>query len=166
MRGLGLTTALTVPLAAQRAGDLRLAPVAAAPPALVVADTQRVPLPPDLSEIDVGRGVAGGILGGALGGLAGYGVALLIVENKQNSCGGKDFCGLAEGLLSVVVGESIGLAVGTHHGSRGRGSLIGGSLASIGVGVAGSILGALAGGLPILLVPVAQIATVLLLEHP
>lgn len=163
--GLSLTSLAAVPMNAQRARDARLAPVAVgwAPPE--AGDTTRVPLPAGSYEINVGDGIVGGLLGGAVGGVAGYGAAILIVRSKR--CSGNDeFCGLGDALLSIVVGESIGLAVGAHYGSRGRGSLVGASLASAGVGVAGSVLAVLSGGPALVLVPVAQLATVLLLEHP
>jgi hypothetical protein len=160
--GLSLAAALAAPLSAQRASHLRIAPSTRIRAA---GDT----LPPARPQLRIEYGIAGGLVGGSLGGLAGAGVGILIAEAKQsrtNGCGGGDLCGLPEAVLSTIVGESIGLAIGSHYGARGRGSLTGEILASVGIGVAGTILGAYAGGWPILLVPVAQIATVLALEHP
>jgi hypothetical protein len=155
--GLGLAATLATPLRGQRANELRIAPALRS---WAAGDT----LPPARQELNVPLAVGGAIVGGGLGGLAGIGVGIFVAENKH--CVSDEYCGLLEALLSVVIGESIGLAVGTHYGSRGRGSLTGEILASVGVGLAGTILGAYAGGWPILLVPVAQLATVLALEHP
>ena len=154
--GLALTVALAAPLSGQRASELRLAaspPVRSAAAPDTIASTR--------NRVDVEMGVIGGVLGGTLGGVAGIGIGVAAARD----CTG-DYCGLVEVGLGLIVGESVGLAVGAHLGSKGRANPVAVTLASLAVGVAGTVLGAHVGGWPILLVPVAQLATVLSLEHP
>jgi hypothetical protein len=98
------------------------------------------------------------MLAGAFGALA--------ITNR-GTCSGED-CGLASFIIGGAIGESIGLAVGTHYGSRGRGNVALAALASTAIGAAG-LAGAFAAerAAPVILiaVPIVQLAVTLAMER-
>jgi hypothetical protein len=109
-------------------------------------------------------GVAGGIAGGSAGFLGG--MLLGASEISRRNCTGED-CGLANAIIGSVIGESVGLAVGGHYGSRGRGNLAIQMLTSTAIGAAGLYSALYAeGAAPIILgaVPVVQLLAVLAME--
>jgi hypothetical protein len=110
------------------------------------------------------RGVAGGILGGGAGFVGGMFAGAS--DLSRRNCTGED-CGLANAILGSMIGESVGLAVGAHYGSRGRGNLAIQLLTSTAIGAAG-LYGAwyAEGAAPLFIgvTPVFQLAAVLAME--
>ncbi|MEO5818502.1 MAG: hypothetical protein ABIT20_24750 [Gemmatimonadaceae bacterium] len=110
----------------------------------------------------------GGVAGRVLGGGAGFfgGMMLGASEISRRSCTGED-CGLANAIIGSMIGESVGLAVGAHYGSRGRGNLAIQMLTSTAIGAAGLYSAWYAeGAAPIILgaVPVVQLLAVMAME--
>jgi hypothetical protein len=110
----------------------------------------------------------GGVAGGVLGGGAGFfgGMMLGASEISRRNCTGED-CGLANAIIGSMVGESVGLALGAHYGSRGRGNLAIQMLTSTAIGAAGFYSAWYAeGAAPIILgaVPVVQLLAVMAME--
>lgn len=136
----------------------RVTPVGATP----ADERQIVEIQPPRQPISTGRGIVGGILGGAVG---------LVVGGPSAGVGGPK-CGdiSCSFLWGAVVGESIGLALGTHYGSRGNGNRAKSMLATTGIGLV-ALTALFASGsdgtaLTILSVtPVVQLAVALALER-
>lgn len=110
----------------------------------------------------------GTVVGGVLGGTAVFFLGAIVggnVENRYFPCHCDD-PGLRGVLWGAAIGESVGLAIGAHVGNGRRGNLALDLLASAGVGAAGIATIVLAGnnGTGLLLIPVAQLATVALAE--
>lgn len=72
-------------------------------------------------------------------------------------------------LLGFGLGESIGLAIGTHLGASGRGNVAGTAISSFGILVGGLVVaGSAPHGTPavaIVLIPAAQLALALAMER-
>ncbi|MDQ6633519.1 MAG: hypothetical protein M3Z10_02050 [Gemmatimonadota bacterium] len=113
-------------------------------------------------EINAVSGIIGGLVGGAGGALAGT----MIGAQAAAGCHG-ELCQLGPALLGFGLGESIGLAVGTHFGARGRGDVALSALTSVGIMVGGVLLSAAAGEgmITLPLVPFAQLAAALAMER-
>jgi hypothetical protein len=110
----------------------------------------------------------GAIVGGVAGGVAGAYVGLEIAANATRNCRG-EFCGFGEALLGLGLGESIGLAVGAHVGSRSdrHENIFITSLASAGILVAGTYAGVMlgpAGEIMVPLTPMLQLAAAVAIE--
>ena len=150
-----LCAGLSLLIAINSSHAQRIEPVAVTLQPPVDSSVSRTPREP----INSTGGIVGGLVGGVVGMYAG---AMLgnAMSKGRTQC---DDCGYV--LLAAVVGESIGLATGTHYGARGNANVGVTSLASAGIGVAGVFA---AFGAPILaaLVPVAQLAVVLAMERP
>lgn len=67
--------------------------------------------------------------------------------------------------FSLTVGESIGLATGTHYGAKGNAHLALTSLLSTGIGIAGVFAAVVGAPVMLALTPVAQLAVVLAMER-
>lgn len=109
----------------------------------------------------------GGVIGGVLGGALGAALGAVVGYQSVGDCIGED-CGLLAGALGLLIGESVGVAAGTHIGARGHGNLLLTSLASFGLGTAGTLIGASIGEVGVVflvVVPAGQIATVLAMER-
>ena len=80
------------------------------------------------------RGIAGGVLAGGLG----LGLGLISGANLSSGpdCPGED-CGLFGAIAGAVIGESVGLALGTHYAGAGRGNVLATTLASTALGMVG-----------------------------
>jgi hypothetical protein len=112
----------------------------------------------------------GTIIGGAVGGVAGALLGVAIAAQASRGCQG-EFCGLGEGIIGFGLGESIGLAVGAHIGSRSprHENIFLTSLSSVGI-LVGGVLGAVAldraggAGIMIPLTPALQLAAALAIE--
>jgi hypothetical protein len=113
-------------------------------------------------EINAVTGIIGGLVGGAGGALAGT----MIGAYSASGCYG-ELCQLGPALLGFGLGESIGLAVGTHFGAHGRGDVALSALTSVGIMVGGVLLSAAAGDgrITLPLVPFAQLAAALAMER-
>jgi hypothetical protein len=112
--------------------------------------------------IDAVGGVIGGLLGGAGGALAGTMIGARVAAGCR-----EELCQLGPALLGFGIGESIGLAVGTHFGARGRGDVALTALTSVGIMVGGMLV-SVAAGEPLIalpLVPMAQLAALLAMER-
>jgi hypothetical protein len=116
------------------------------------------------------RSVGALVLGGAVGAAAGIGAGFVVGLAAANACGGDD-CGWPAAIVSVALGEALGLAAGVHAAGGNRGSLAPAALASVGLTAlaAGGI--ALAGerstpaAVVFLSLPVAQLAATIALER-
>jgi hypothetical protein len=170
---IAITSALLLSLAVVPTGAQYLAPVGVRP--LGAAST----MPPSRDTIssadtlaDARREISpvGTIIGGAVGGVAGALVGVAIASRTSQGCVG-EFCGLGEALIGFGLGESIGLAIGAHVGSRSTrhenifltslssvGILVGGVLAAVALDRAGGA------GIMIPLTPALQLAAALAIE--
>jgi hypothetical protein len=170
---LAMSAALLVPLAAAPSAAQYATPVAVrrleAPATMHVSGTLAAPvdtLPQSCREISAVGTIVGGAVGGAVGALVGIGIA----SRTNRSCTG-EFCGLGEGLVGFGLGESIGLAVGAHLGSRSprAENVVFSSVASVGI-LVGGVLAAVAlervdgGVIMIPLTPAFQLAAALAIE--
>jgi hypothetical protein len=103
------------------------------------------------------------VVGGALGLFGGGALGV----RSANGCT-DEFCALGPALLGAGLGESIGLAVGVHIGSRGRANPLETSLMNMGILAAGLLVAAAApSGLQeatLVLIPVTQLGLTLLME--
>lgn len=91
------------------------------------------------------------------------------LASKQRCSG--EACGLAAAGLGFLVGESIGVAVGTHIGAGGKGNLlletvVTTAITAAGVAVMAGYHNSSSSAIPItlVLVPLAQLAAVLAIE--
>ena len=116
------------------------------------------------SEIHVVRGIIGGVIGGVGGALLGTQIGV----STASGCQG-ELCQLGPAVLGFGLGESIGLAIGTHLGAGGRGNVAMTALTSLGTLAGGLVVAAAAPrGTPavaVTLIPIAQLAVALLMER-
>lgn len=140
------------PVATSSPSEMEIVPVgiaehADAPIALRRASRDTLPTPRALSRTGAMIGGIGGAVAGALLGTA-------IGAGTAQGCHG-EFCGLAEAALGFAMGESLGLAVGTHlgSGSREHGNIVLTTLTSAVILVGGTMLGASAGRAGVIMVP-------------
>ncbi len=159
---LGLSLLLVIPSVRGQAQQISpVAPVAYRAAAGTPLSGEQEPTKP----VRMAGGIAGGIAGGATGLLLGMYGGVAIAEG--GNCRGEE-CGLLGAILGLTVGESLGMAVGTHFGSRGHGNLALAALTSTAIGVAGLYACAGAeGAAPVILsaVPVIQLAVLLAMER-
>ena len=80
------------------------------PPSMRAAARDTLPSPPELS-------LAGTVLGGIGGAVVGAVVGLGIGAEAARGCHG-EFCELGPAVLGFALGESLGIGLGTHLGSR------------------------------------------------
>jgi hypothetical protein len=121
-----------------------------------------------LGAPEIGGGVIVGFAGGTILGFAGaYTGAYLATRNR---CSGED-CGLAAAILGFLVGESVGIATGTHIGAGGKGNLlleavVTTAITAAGVAVIAGYHNSSSSAIPITLglMPLAQLAAVLAIE--
>ncbi len=105
-------------------------------------------------------GVIGGTVGVFGGGLIGSAVG------GGNAICGDDACGLEEAVYGAILGESVTLPLGVHLANRGRGNYGLSLLASVGIGALGILaVDASNDGIPLLVVPVAQLVTSIAIER-
>jgi len=165
---LCLTTLLTLG-AASTAAAQRLEPVwSEGSRANPVQRPTRTPAPSvELRQLNPAGAVIGGILGGGVGLLGGayLGAAL----NSAGGCRGED-CGLYGAIVGGLIGESLGVPFGVHLGGGSWHNFGLSLLASAGLTLAGTLLaqsvdrgGSNAGTAVLVMVPVAQISTALVL---
>ncbi len=108
----------------------------------------------------VAAGLGGGTVGFFAGGLIGYelGGGSLIC--------GDDSCGLEEAAYGAIAGESVLLPLGVHLANRRRGNYGLSLLASAALGGLGILaVNATNDGTPLIVVPVAQLVTSVLIER-
>ncbi len=110
-------------------------------------------------------GVVGGVLGGVVGTVAGAYVGGL----SAAGCHG-EFCGLGRVILGAGIGESIGLGLGAHIGSRSQRheNIMLTSLTSTAILVGGTALGLAmsdGGAIMLPLTPALQLAAALAIER-
>ena len=110
------------------------------------------------------------VVGGAVGGVAGTLMGIAIAGQTSRGCHG-EFCGIGDFLLGVALGESIGLAVGSHlaSGATGPERLMLTTLSSVailagGVAAGAGLAQAGAGGVMIPLTPALQLAAAAFIE--
>lgn len=166
MSALVLLPLVAVPSEAQYLAPSAVRPLtaAAAEGSAVGAVASRDTLPDARRQISE----AGTLIGGLVGGAAGAFIGLAIASRTHMDCH-VDYCGLAEGFVGLTLGESIGLAVGAHVGSRStrRANIFMTSLAStvIMAGGAGAALMLGEGGVIMLpMTPALQLAAALMIE--
>ena len=120
----------------------------------------------DTVETRAGINAVGGVIGGLLGGVGGALAGTMIAVQSSSGCKA-EYCQLGPALLGFGLGESIGLAVGTHLGARGRGDVALSALTSMGIMVGGVLVSVAVGegrmALP--LIPLAQLAAALSMER-
>jgi hypothetical protein len=140
------------------------------PPAYL-RDTTTSPDPRDGGRRDtaarapapVGGMIVGGLAGGTIGFFAG-GYAGFALDGGNRVCG-DDPCGVEGALWGVVLGESVVLPLGVHIANGRRGNYGTELLTSVGIAVGGVMLAAASdSGIPLLLVPIAQIASGIAIE--
>jgi hypothetical protein len=168
-----ITSALFSSLAAVPSRAQYLAPVAARPLAVVSTvrpGSDNAPSRDTLAGVRREISPVGTIIGGVMGGVAGAVVGVAIASRTTMNCHG-EFCGFGEALLGFGLGESIGLAVGAHVGSRSprHENIFLTSLSSVGI-LVGGVLGAVAldhaggAGIMIPVTPALQLAAALAIE--
>jgi hypothetical protein len=81
-----------------------------APRSIHAAARDTLPSPPELS-------LAGTVLGGIGGGVVGAFTGIAIGAESARGCH-EDFCQLGPAVLGLLLGESLGVGLGTHLGSR------------------------------------------------
>jgi hypothetical protein len=140
---------------AQRASDAQLA----------VGGTSARTADPDSSTrlstgLNHGRAIGGGLALGLVGAVGGS----LVGAATASGCKG-EYCALGPVALGLAIGESVGVALGTHLGSGGHGGVGTAMLVSTAIGITGVFAAAASGGIALPLVPVVQIATVLAMER-
>jgi hypothetical protein len=110
----------------------------------------------------------GGIVGGLIGAAGGAFVGAMVGASSASGCHG-EYCAWGPALIGFGLGESIGLAIGTHLGASGRGNVAGTAISSFGILVGGLVVaGAAPRGTPavaIALIPAAQLAVALAMER-
>ena len=153
---LALLALLAVPLRAQR-------PAPALPH---YRATLPVPTARSTSRGEAGipamaiAGVIGGTVGVFGGGLIGSAVG------GGNAICGDDACGLEEAVYGAILGESVLLPLGVHLANGRRGNYGLSLLASVGIGALGILaVDASNDGIPLLVVPVAQLITSIAIER-
>ncbi len=108
-------------------------------------------------------------VGGLVGGAAGFFGGALAGSRIEESTGcgfGLEDCGLFGGFLGAFVGETLLLPLGVHIANGGRGNLAESYLAAVLIAGAGLGLSAASDRVePMLLVPVAQLVTSILIER-
>ena len=144
----------------------RIASVAASSPSVSPDVPSRQPAQADGAKgpLLTWGGVGGGILGGTAGIFSGFLAGAVLARTV--TCVGEDCLGTV--FSSVVVGEAIGVALGAHAGSAGRGNLAVSVLSSVGIAAAGVLaLSHPSGAAPriALAIPLLQLGTVLALER-
>ena len=169
-----LTTSLGLLLAALPGEAQQLAPLAVRASGVALIDrnatsavavaTARDTLPTPRREISPVRTILGGVTGGVVGTFVG----LLAGGAASQGCHG-DMCQFGPILLGAAIGESIGLAAGAHVGSRSsnHGHVLTSAVASAGIAVAGTFVGAglaSVSGLMVPLTPALQLAAALAIE--
>ena len=132
---------------AARIATLPVQPVPTAP-----APQRLDPVYPPADELGMGLG---GLLAGITGVVAG-GFAGAVVE-RGGGCDG-DWCGFAGAVHGAAAGSAVMVPVGVHLTNRRRGNLGRAMLYSLGVTAVGvAVAHATDDGIPILLIPLAQI---------
>ena len=101
-----------------------------------------------------GEMVLGGVIGAVAGAFAGA-----VVGSSAENCGenSDDFCGLAGGILGGLLGEAIGVPIGVNWVANGKGTLVTTIPLSLGLTAGLTVVGAMTGGVGILLIPPMQI---------
>jgi hypothetical protein len=132
-----------------------------APLAVRAAPRDTLPARRELSRTGAMIGGIGGAVVGAFAGVA-------IGAGSAEGCHGED-CGLVQAVLGFALGESLGLAVGTHLGSRSteHSNIILTTLTSTAILVGGTFIGAgmqQAGVVMVPLTPVMQLAAAWAIE--
>lgn len=166
---------MSLPLTAIPSEAQRLTPVAlrgsdtsmtiALPQPVPSLEARRDTQPASRSAFNPLGGVAVGLLGGIVGTFAGGYIGAL----SAAGCHG-EFCGLGSALTGAGIGESIGVALGTHFGSGSRRheNIMLTSLTSAGILVGGTLLGVAmnrAGVVMLPLTPALQLAAALAIER-
>jgi hypothetical protein len=112
----------------------------------------------------------GTIIGGVLGGVAGTFLGGMAGAAAVEGCQG-EWCGVGSVLLGAALGESLGIGIGAHigSGSTRHANIATTSLASAGILVAGTLMGAALGHgeLSTIMIPVTpalQLAAALAIE--
>jgi len=133
-----------------------------APLAVRAASADTIPVPErEISQI-------GTIIGGVGGGLVGAALGLAIGAGSAEGCHG-DMCGLGNVVLGLAIGESLGVGIGSHLGSRSphHGNVVLTTLTSAAILVGGTMLGAAmqqGGAIMIPLTPAMQLAAAWAIE--
>jgi hypothetical protein len=109
--------------------------------------------------------IVGGVLGGAIGAFAGMAIGAATAEG----CHG-EFCGLTNVVLGLAIGESLGVGVGSHAGSRSRhhANIVLTTVTSAAILVAGTMAGVAmqqGGAVMIPLTPAMQLAAAWAIEN-
>jgi hypothetical protein len=109
-------------------------------------------------------GFLGGVVGFGVGAAAGYGLEL----STSWSC--VDWCGVGGALIGMFVGESMGLALGTHLTNDRKGPVLATSAASIAIAAIGLAIATRLDSprtrTPVLLaIPITQLLTVTGMEY-
>jgi hypothetical protein len=109
-------------------------------------------------------GFLGAVVGFGVGAAAGYGLEL----TASRSC--VDWCGVGGALIGMFVGESLGLALGTHLTNDRKGPVLATSAASIGIAAIGLAIATRLDSprirTPVLLaIPITQLLTVAGMEY-
>jgi hypothetical protein len=157
---------VAVPGRAQYLAPVAVRPLAAA--AITRQDVDAVPRRDTLTDARREISEAGTLVGGAAGGVAGALIGLAIASRTHMDCH-VDYCGLAEGALGLGLGESIGLALGAHLGSRSTHSahIVTTALSSVVIAAGGTFAALMLGEGGVIMVPFTpalQLAVALVVE--